>query len=488
MKYHLLTLTFLFLGSFSSFGQNETDLFRYSRSTFLGSARYEAMGGSFGALGADVSSSLVNPAGYGRFSTSQMGLSIFGGASTAKSTFNESTVKATQGLGGISNFAIVLTEDRTANGKGVLYRQLGFGVNRVENYASKIHYTGSQYASILDVMTSQANGFYPNELNSYFPFSTFLAYESYAINFDPSTNTYYSLLNDRDVIHDRTIASKGGQTEFFASYSLNYLNKLYFGTNIGFRYQNYQEDFTHTETLTDTSGTPLRSFTYTNELSTKGWGANIKIGAIYLFSEAFRVGLAIHSPTYSELTDNWAANMSATFDDSVKTIAETLIPTGTYKYKIRNPWRFVGSMAYVFGTRGCINIDAEFLDYRMSKFKSTKDQEFVPYDYAIENEQAKQQFVPAVNLRIGGEYILMSSLYLRAGFQYIGKAFNKTMQVENSADYVFSGGIGVKTQSFQCDLAIKHRMASKNYYAFSGSETVITQNSTLGVLSLGVFF
>lgn len=481
----------LALGSIVSMwvcAQNETDLYRNSRTTFLGSARYEAMGGSFGALGADLSSSLVNPAGYGRFSTSQIGLSTYGGAIKSNSTFNGTGKSALKGMGGISNFAIVLTEDRTPRGRGVLYRQLAFGVNRVENFNSKISYTGQQYASILDVMTSQASGYDPSYLNTYFSFSTFLAYETWTINYDPGTTSYYSLLNDRDVIHDRTINSKGGQTEYFASYSLNYLNKLYFGTNVGFKYHNYQEDFVHTETLTDTTGTPLRSFTYSNDLTTKGWGANIKIGAVYLFSEAFRVGLAIHTPTFTELTDNWTADMTATFDDSVKTVQETLVPTGTYKYKIRNPWRFVASAAYVFGTRGCINVDAEFVDYRMNKFRTTKDSSFEPYDFASENAAAKQNFAPAINLRIGGEYVLMSSIYLRAGFQYIGRAFAKEMDVENREDLVFSGGFGLKTQNFQVDLAFKQRLASRNYYAFAGSETLVNQSTSLGLLSFSVFF
>ena len=50
--------------------QNEIDALRYSYNIPGGTARSMAMGGSFGALGADASSIIFNPAGMGVFRTS----------------------------------------------------------------------------------------------------------------------------------------------------------------------------------------------------------------------------------------------------------------------------------------------------------------------------------------------------------------------------------------------------------------------------------
>lgn len=482
-----ILLAFLFFTNLL-FGQNETDLYRFSRTTYNGSARFEAMGGSFGALGADISSSQINPAGFGRFSTSQVGLSVYGGINGSNSTFNETVTKDNSGIGGISNFAVVITEDASEESKGILYEQFGFGMNRIDNFSNNIHFKGQQFFSLLDDFTSQAYGVEPQFLNSYYPFSTSLAYETYAINYDAGSQSYYSLLNSGDVIHDRLIESNGGQTELFLSYSINYLNKLYVGANLGFRHHKYVEEITHREELTDTTGTPMRAFEYSYDLTTKGWGTNFKLGAIYLFSEAFRVGLAIHTPTFSEVTDNWSAEMSTEFQDSVSILDPTLIPTGDYKYRIRNPFKFIGSLAYVFGTRGCINIDAEFIDYRMAHFRTTNDAAYSPYNYKIENEYAKSVFKPAFNLRLGSEIILMSTLYLRGGIGYYGKAFKESNEVENTGDLLISGGAGLKTKKYQMDLAYKHRLSSKNYYAFSYSTTLVEQNTNQIILSLAYFF
>ena len=169
-------LFFLFTAflSFSPSAQNETDLYRFSRTTYNGGARFEAMGGSFGALGADLSSSQINPAGYGRYSSSIAGMSVYGAKVQHKSEFNQTNSNSGNNLAGISNFAFVITEDASAQGKGIQYKQWGLGMNRIENFRSKATYEGQQYASLLDEFVGQAYGYEPSYLNDYFPFSTFI--------------------------------------------------------------------------------------------------------------------------------------------------------------------------------------------------------------------------------------------------------------------------------------------------------------------------
>ena len=50
--------------------QNEFDALRYSNLEFFGDARFNAMGGSFGALGANMASLSVNPGGIGVYKSS----------------------------------------------------------------------------------------------------------------------------------------------------------------------------------------------------------------------------------------------------------------------------------------------------------------------------------------------------------------------------------------------------------------------------------
>ena len=429
------------------------------------------MAGSFGALGADISCAVFNPAGLGRFSRSFAEITGIVSRNVNNSTFNGQETQRIAGKGGISSLGMVITSDISERGYGMLYQQLGFGLNRIESFHNVFHYEGQQYASLLDGFTSQAEGIDPGSLNDYFPFSSNLAYQTSVINYYAPTQTYSSLLNSGDVIHNRTVESNGGQNELFVSYSFNYLNKLYLGASVGFRHHKYQEKMKHSEALTDTNGTPLRSFNYHYDLFTSGWGTNLKFGAIYLFNESFRAGLSLHSPTFGELTDSWSASMSSQFEDSTKVLASNLVPSGNYKYRIRNPIRLIGSVAWVAGTRGCLNLDVELIDYRIAHVKTTKDRSYLPYNYEIENDYARSIFRPALNLRLGGEYILASTIYLRGGLAYYGKAFDEAVLIENFGDVMITNGAGLRTKKFYIDIALKLRFTEKNYYAFVQSIT-----------------
>jgi hypothetical protein len=215
-------------------------------------------------------------------------------------------------------------------------------------------------------------------------------------------------------------------------------------------------------------------------------GLNLKLGAIYLVNESLRFGLAVHSSTYSELTDNWNANMSTTFSDSIVTTPDSRIPFGDYKYKIRNPGRVIGSIAYVFGTKGCINVDVEYLNYQQSRFKPTNDPIYSsnnPNEYDYQNKMADTVFQNAVNLRIGAEIVIIPGVYLRGGFGFYGNAFKDSWQAEIGPDLLYSGGLGFKYKKVNFDVAYRYRTNTRNYYAFSGSKTTVTSGVGNFILS-----
>lgn len=474
--------------SMTGFAQNETDLYRYSHTGFQGTARFEAMGGAFGALGADLSSSQVNPAGYGRYSNSTAGFSFYGANSSNNALFKGVETQANNGLGGIANATFVLVSDDSEKGKGILYSQFGGGYNRVENFRNTFRYTGQQYESLLDEFSSQAYLYYPEELSTYFPFSSSLAYETGTIQYNPGSISYTSLLNSGDMIHNRTVSNFGGINEFFLSYSVNYLNKLYVGANWGYRKVRYLEEYTHHESLTNTSGTPLRSFDYTYNLTAKGKGSNLKIGAIYLVSEAFRLGLAIHTPTFYKMEETWSATMTATYADSVSTTDPLMTPEGNYRYRMRNPGKIIASAAYVFGTRGCIDVDVELMDYRHAHFRTTTDAGYEPYNYTFENNVADTLFRTATNLHVGAEFIPFSGFFVRGGFAMIGQAFKKSDLYPMTADYYFSGGLGIRTKKFSADISYKQRLSERNYSAFYNSNASIKNRLGIATLTANFFF
>lgn len=456
------------------FGQNDQDIYRYSKHYYGGSARFEAMGGAFGALGADMSAVQINPAGMGRFSSSQISLSMGPTIYQSESAFQGTTSKDNRTSFSVPNFGIVFTTDISNRNQGDLYSQFSIGMNRIANFNQRFEYSGQQFESLMDIFTQQAAGFEPELLSTYFPFSTSLAWESYAIDYDAGSNSYYSYLNAGDMIHHREVATKGGINEWYLSYSRNRMNRLYYGGSLGIQFSKYKEEYTHSEDMTDTVGNPFRGFDYTYTLKTEGVGFNLKLGAIYLLTDAVRFGLAFHSPTWFGMTDDWSADMTSRFSDTTVSVPEDLVPVGNYKYRINTPLRVIASGTYIIGLSGCISADVEYVGYNMGRLRSTMDTAYDPYDFDVENDEAKKRLAPAFNYRFGGEYNIQQKFFLRAGLAIYGSGYRKSENVDNKADMAISGGLGYRIGKIAIDMAYVNRLTQRNYYAFPGSMAAIS--------------
>lgn len=483
----MLTASLLSLLHFGASGQNINDLVRYSQTQMQGSARFEAMAGAFGALGSDMSCALINPAGYGRYSSSQANIGFNFSNIQNTGIFEGTNAKDSRNPFKLGSLGVVLVGDISESNKGFLYHQFGISYNRVENFSNNVRYEGQLFESLLDGFASQANGYAANELQEVFPFSTSLAWQTYAIDED-GNGGYVPRLTSGDMYHRREVETRGGISEYSFSYSANYLNKLYLGVNWGIRVGKYTEKYTHREVLLDNAGVTLDSFDYQYNLETRGKGNNLKIGVIYLPVESLRLGLAIHTSTYFQFKDDWKADMIAYHKDGIRTVPDDIKPTADYKYRLRTPARLVGSLGYVFGTSGCIDVDVEYVNYKWANFKSTTDASYAPYDYIYENDQADTTLRAVVNIRAGGELVFQSQYFLRAGFAYYPQAYATSQPNSLSGNKVYSVGFGFKWNDSSVDLAYKRQENQSNYYAFPESRALIKSAINSFILSYSVTF
>lgn len=465
-----IVLASVFTGAFFAFGQNEVDVYRLSNTYVQGSARFDAMGGSFGALGAESGCIGINPAGFGRASVSSFSFGVIGTTVKTTSRFNENTSSMEALKVRIPNLAGTIVSDVSSSNSGLIYTQISFGMNRIANFNNSFNYSGQQFESLLDVFASGAAGIDPNTLYDYQPYTASLAYQTYAIDPD-ANNNYYPRLNSGDVIHNRTVVNKGGINEFYFAISANYIDKIYFGASISYNTINFSESVLHKETLTDTSGVSLRSFVYQYDYTTKGGGTNLKLGAVFLPTDFLRLGVALHTPTFYQLTDESTANMQALHNDGMKTVDPSLIPSDKYKYRIWTPTKFVGSLGLVFGDNGCVNVDLEYLNYGWGRLKTTNDEAYVGYDYAAENKVVKDQLVDALNIRVGGEWAINNTFFVRGGYGYYPKGDTLARSYGKSYSQTISGGLGFRINRVYIDLSVRYLMQSSVYKAFYESRT-----------------
>lgn len=472
-----IVLASVFTGAFFAFGQNEVDVYRLSNTYVQGSARFDAMGGSFGALGAESGCIGINPGGFGRASVSAFSFGVIGTSIKTTSHFRgngESVSNGTSSMDAlkvrIPNLSGTVVSDVSSSNSGLIYTQISFGMNRVANFNNSFNYSGQQFESLLDVFASGAAGIDPMTLYDYQPYTASLAYQTYAIDPDINNN-YYPRLNSGDMLHNRTVLNKGGINEFYVALSANYLDKIYFGASVSYNSLNFSESVIHKETLTDTSGVSLRSFIYQYDFTTKGGGANVKLGAIFLPVDFLRLGIALHTPTFYQLTDESTATMQALHNDGVKTVDPSLIPADKFKYRIWTPTKVVGSLGLVFGDNGCLNVDLEYLNYGWGRLKTTNDEAYVDYDYTAENKVVKDQLVDALNIRVGGEWAINNTIFIRGGYGYYPKGDTLARSYGKSYSQTISGGLGFRINRVYLDLSVRYLMSSSVYKAFYESRT-----------------
>ncbi len=262
-----------------------------------GSARFVAMGGALGALGADVSASSTNPAALGLFRRT-----------TAVGTmgFLTQTNKSVAGEGrthfSFDNLGIVVSLPINPEGTS---RFFNFGVN----YQKKANYNRAFTAtnpftgglSQTDLMAELCNSWaYTDDRgNTTFP-SRLIGTAYNAWLFDADEQGYYGYGAQENTL---TRIESGSLQGFDINLSFNLKERYYLGLTIGIDNMDYRSETAYGEVnLKDDGSGALRDEGYQlyNDKRIDGYGINVKFGGIVRpFEEsAFRMGLAIESPTF----------------------------------------------------------------------------------------------------------------------------------------------------------------------------------------------
>ena len=295
MKQNQLVLVILMLFSIQSKAQTEEDALRYSYLNFGGSARYNAVAGAFGALGADLSVLSVNPAGMARFKSSEWSITPQIGLQNSSTQFME-----TNSTNGHESFAIgnigIVGVIKAGKESATLWKSIQFGLsyNRLANFNERTSISGISDTSMSYVFAAQAGGINPDDIYESLPFTSGIAYDTYVIDPGDSSGSYYTTqMYQGEFNHQHTITRKGRIGETAIAMSGNFNNKIYIGGTIGLPTIRFSQEKNHTETALSDS-IEIEYFTYNEYLTTRGNGVNAKLGIIVLPAKWLRIGAAYH--------------------------------------------------------------------------------------------------------------------------------------------------------------------------------------------------
>lgn len=464
--------------------QNENDALRYSRLSYSGTARFIGLGGAFGAVGADFSTLSQNPAGLGLFRKSEFTitpqLNIF---STETEFFGQTNADSKYNFN-LGNAGLVMNLNLGGNREAgfLKYVNLGFGMNRVENFNNRMILSGfNDQSSLLTQYMYQANNngntLSAGELNE---FGSRLAYETDLLVYDSAANEYWVDAPDGGILQKKISETWGTINEMVLSAGANFGDKLFLGATVGFPYIRFEEDSRLIETDSEGEIEYFKSFTKRDHLETRGSGINLKLGMIYRPADFLRIGFAIHTPTnYNDMTDEWYSTITSEFDNGKSYSATS--ETGRFNYKLNTPLRMMGNVALIFGQRGLISADYEYLDYSTARLRSNS------YDFFDENDIIRANLAPAHNIRLGAEW-KYQILSLRGGFGLYGSPYIENLNENDGSKKSLSCGIGIHEQGFFVDLAYVHSWISDDYYLYDASlvpAATTTMNQNYFSVTLG---
>jgi hypothetical protein len=501
-------LTCLLIGAVISgnvYAQDEHDALRYGFNTVQGTARGMSIGGAVGSIGADFSALSVNPAGIGIYKSGELLFSPSFTGSSNKATYLGTSAKAGDAKFNLSNFGIVVanTQPGKRRNSGWKAVNFAFGMNRMNTFRNEYTYRGRNQAnSLIETFADDFNsmgGINNNTLNSV-NFSAYAAYQTYlvdrGIGADSSRAVSYVPYWD-GLNQTKRVIESGGMSEYVISVGGNYMEKLMLGATLGIISTRYDRTLRFNEE--DASGNPNNDFRYmqyTERLSTSGTGINLKIGAIYKPSQAFRFGLALHTPSHIELNDVSSISMVSHTDSLLLSNNPGANPVSLYdqdssqvfNYALTTPYKANISGAVFFGRSGFITADLEYVNYATMRYR------FAGFENAADaiNEVIRNTYRDAVNIRVGAEARL-EDVSIRAGMAHYGSPSANESTYGGLTN--ISAGLGFRQTYWFIDAAYVQSIQKNNEvpYIIARSDAnvqaaSINRNRGTFVLSMGVKF
>ena len=434
--------------------QNMYDAINISRNEYYGTARTMALGNAVTAIGGDVGSFGINPAGSAVANYNQ--LVITPGISV-------SVVGASYSPSGESGFGPEYGYDRTRmtlpnfGATAVLYtgRSRGlksFTFGLISNQTAQYNYYADAYgqtslsskaaefaaaAAGLDESMLVGNSAYDNGVS----WDIISAYQSGMFGSYGKGSNYVGVTETIDesgawhyvpgpLAQHSAVQKWGSKNDVIVNFGMNFSDKVFFGINVGFPYATYgysesfyessvnPEQFPIIYNLDDGSQaeTYFLSSSFSNRYIADMSGIYAKIGVIVTPFEGLRLGAAIQTPAMYTITEHWQYSATTSFaDDYFSGYADS--PEGEYSYNLMTPYSANFGVAWTFGDRAFVSVDYELTDYSVMRYHELHPGGAPMNDIFFDVNETNRHFAGvAHNLRIGAELRLTPGFSLRAGY------------------------------------------------------------------------
>lgn len=528
-----------FVTALSAAAQTVNDALNLSDNNYYGTAKTVALGNAMTAIGGDLGSVSINPAGSAVAGYSQVSITPGVSFSVTNASFAPSALQPSPVEYGadsksvrtrfvMPNIGLMMRFD-TGRSYGVRAVTVGLVSNLTNNYFSEMRAGGiNSITSITGAFaafaTTNADGMgnrMPGDILSFSsPFANnynwnyVTSYWGGLINYNKDAGTYfgsaetvnfdgknydYYVKGDLRQTYGTSVSGTKNDEVFNLGFDIN--DNVFVGVNLGVPTSNYRYDQSFRETaasdpLTDFVVTP--EFIGSNGKYVKGptttfdealyqysmtesvTGFYGKFGIIVLPTEGLRLGAAFRTPTMYNVRETWQVLTDSYFVgfDGKTSHENSYSPVGEYQYSLVGPYSINAGLAYTFGTRALLSVDYEMTDFSVMRYRTR---------YSSDNDTFAR-----VN-RLSNLFCGVSHS-VRAGFEFkplpfLAVRLGGSLKTDPTCYYLDTAGDKVDAYIYDefYDEFEKGRYALSSGRKFN-SDNVWSVSAGLGFISAGSFF
>ena len=523
MKTRVIILACALLAGASAAAQTVYDATVIAQKDLNGTARFVGMGGAMSALGGDISVMGTNPAGIGIYRSNDV-MTTFGYSLSSTEIDNRgTTLSADKARWNFDNIGAVIST-KIGNVTPLRYVNFGFNYHKAKSFYRNRRAAGDLGGyTQLDVIAAQADGLTPDYWGSSNIFNnndigwlSALGWEGYLISptltdqktdyraqdeygnplyFDANGELttsptgadgrpnspaydnydfYGNIAGQHPYLREFRSYERGGVDQYDLNVSFNVNDRVYLGLTVGLYDVDYSKYSLYNEDSEGEGGGGYMLESY-NDIS--GSGVDVKFGVIVRPFEysPLRVGLAVHTPVFYNLTYSTSAILTSDYTDQVIDTYNYVDGDIWYDFNLRTPWVINASLGYTVGSSLALGAEYEYADYSNMDFTYA---EGGAMDFL--NDEAGYCLKGVHTLRLGAELKPVSAFSLRAGYNfttsaYKGDAYKALALNSLTTDTDFANlksahtvtlGLGYHTGSFYADLAYKLDTYKSDFYPF----------------------
>ena len=448
--------------SYTGYSQTFEDVLRYSSYFHEGTARFNSMGGAFGALGGDLSAISINPASSSIFIDSEFGVTLNYKNLKISNRLNNYKTSSKNDFYSYGGAGVVLVYENRKSKFSVAYNNhilgdfdssfniSGNNNNGIDNYF--LYYADgipSEDLLIYDGETSQSVYTFLGDNYGFADQQAFLGYQSFIINDSGDNyNNYITNAQYNNLDQNLDIYRTGNHFKHSINLGFSFNNHLFTGININMHETLFEETKVFEEFGYAENSNVQRIF-FKEDLLAYGTGFSFQLGSIIKIKQ-LRVGLSYSTPTILKIEEENSQIIETDIieKDGLTTYRIDPNTINMYdEYELRLPSKSLFSLAYIFGSRGLLSFDYEITKFNESRFDDSNgnDSYLNSLNYSIKNNMAGI----SESIRFGGEYRL-KNLNLRAGYFFYKGA---DLDLKNKISGL-SAGVGINYGYLDVDIGL----------------------------------